>query len=54
MVTPIVLIDGDSLEVIGTITGGMTSMFAASPDHKQFYTADTFYFARDSWRSHRH
>jgi len=43
MVTPIVLIDGDSLEVIGTITGGMTSMFAASPDHKQFYTADTFY-----------
>ena len=43
MVTPIVLIDGDSLTVIGTITGGMTSMFAASPDHKQFYTADTFY-----------
>jgi len=43
MVTPITLIDGDTLQVVGTITGGMTSMFAASPDHKQFYTADTFY-----------
>jgi methylamine dehydrogenase heavy chain len=43
MVTPITLIDGDSLRVMGTITGGMTAMFAASPDHKQFYTADTFY-----------
>ena len=43
MVTPITLIDGDSLQVLGTITGGMTSMFAASPDHKHFYTADTFY-----------
>src|SRR5689334_3112541 len=40
MVTPITLIDGDTLHVRGTITGGMTSMFAASPDHKQFYTAD--------------
>ncbi len=43
MVTPITLIDGDSLKVLGTITGGLTAMFAASPDHKQFYTADTFY-----------
>jgi methylamine dehydrogenase heavy chain len=43
MVTPIILIDGDSLKVLGTITGGLTAMFAASPDHKQFYTADTFY-----------
>ena len=43
MVTPITLIDGDSLKVVGTITGGLTAMFAASPDHKQFYTADTFY-----------
>ena len=43
MVTPITLVDGDSLKVIGTITGGLTAMFAASPDHKQFYTADTFY-----------
>ncbi len=43
MVTPITLIDGDSLQVVGTITGGLTAMFAAAPDHKQFYTADTFY-----------
>jgi methylamine dehydrogenase heavy chain len=43
MVTPITLVDGDSLQVVGTITGGMTAMFAPSPDHKQFYTADTFY-----------
>ncbi len=43
MVTPITLIDGDSLQVLGMITGGLTAMFAASPDHKQFYTADTFY-----------
>jgi methylamine dehydrogenase heavy chain len=43
MVTPITLIDGDSLRVVGKITGGMTSMFAAAPDHKQFYTAGTFY-----------
>jgi hypothetical protein len=53
MVTPITLVDGDSLKVIGTITGGLTAMFAASPDHKQFYTADTFY-SRDSGRSHGH
>jgi methylamine dehydrogenase heavy chain len=43
MVTPIILVDGDSLKMLGTITGGLTAMFAASPDHKQFYTADTFY-----------
>ncbi|HVB79055.1 MAG TPA: amine dehydrogenase large subunit [Candidatus Binataceae bacterium] len=43
VVTPITLIDGDSLKVMGTITGGMTAMFAASPDRKQFYTAGTFY-----------
>ena len=29
MVTPITLIDGDSLQVVGTITGGLTAMFAA-------------------------
>lgn len=43
MITPIVLIDGDTLQVIGNITGGLAAMFAASPDHKYFYTADTFY-----------
>jgi methylamine dehydrogenase heavy chain len=43
MMTPILLIDGDSLQVIGTISGGLAAMFAISPDHKEFYTADTFY-----------
>jgi len=54
MVTPITLIDGDSLRVMGTITGGMTAMFAASPDHKQFYTRGHLLLTRDSRRSHRH
>jgi methylamine dehydrogenase heavy chain len=43
MVTPIVLIDGDTQKVIGNISGGLAAMFAASPDHKYFYTADTYY-----------
>jgi methylamine dehydrogenase heavy chain len=43
MTTPIVFLDGDSLKMIGTITGGLTAMFAAAPDHQHFYTADTYY-----------
>ena len=43
MLTPIVLIDGDTQQVLGNISGGLAAMFAASPDHKYFYTADTFY-----------
>ncbi|MGH7913565.1 MAG: amine dehydrogenase large subunit, partial [Candidatus Binataceae bacterium] len=43
MVTPIVLIDGDTQKVLGNLSGGLAAMFAASPDHKYFYTADTFY-----------
>ncbi len=43
MITPIVLINGDTRQVIGNLTGGLAAMFAASPDHKFFYTADTFY-----------
>lgn len=43
MITPIVLIDGDTQKVIGNISGGLASMLAASPDHKYFYTADTYY-----------
>lgn len=42
-VTPVVLVDGDSLQVIGMLSGGIAGMFAAAPDHKQFYMADTFY-----------
>jgi methylamine dehydrogenase heavy chain len=43
MTTPIIFVDGDSLKMIGTITGGLTAMFAPAPDHKHFYTADTYY-----------
>ncbi len=43
MMTPIVLIDGDTLQVLGNLSGGLAAMFAASPDHKYFYLADTFY-----------
>ncbi|HZO81161.1 MAG TPA: amine dehydrogenase large subunit [Candidatus Binataceae bacterium] len=43
MVTPIVLIDGDTQQVVGNITGGLAAMFAAAPDHKHLYVAETFY-----------
>ncbi|HVA84015.1 MAG TPA: amine dehydrogenase large subunit [Candidatus Binataceae bacterium] len=43
MMTPVVLIDGDTLQVLGNLSGGLAAMFAASPDHKYFYLADTFY-----------
>ena len=43
MLTPIVLIDGDTQQVIGNISGGLAAMFAPAPDHKFLYTADTFY-----------
>ncbi len=43
MLTPIVLINGDTQQVLGNISGGLAAMFAVSPDHKHFYTADTFY-----------
>lgn len=43
MMTPIVLIDGDTQQVLGNLSGGLAAMFAASPDHKFFYMADTFY-----------
>lgn len=42
-VTSVVLVDGDSLTVLGQMTGGLASTFAIAPDHKQFYMADTFY-----------
>jgi methylamine dehydrogenase heavy chain len=43
MATPLVIVDGDSQRVVGNITGGLAAMFAASPDHKQLYVAETFY-----------
>jgi methylamine dehydrogenase heavy chain len=42
-VTNVVLIDGDSLTVLGQLTGGMASTFAIAPDYKRFYMADTYY-----------
>jgi methylamine dehydrogenase heavy chain len=42
-VTSIFAVDGDSLQVLGQLTGGITSAFAVAPDRKQIYMADTFY-----------
>jgi methylamine dehydrogenase heavy chain len=42
-VTSVFAIDGDSLQVLGQMTGGVVSAFAIAPDHKQFYMADTYY-----------
>jgi len=42
-VTSVFAVDGDSLQVLGQMTGGITSAFAVAPDHKQFYMADTYY-----------
>jgi methylamine dehydrogenase heavy chain len=43
LVTSILAVDGDSLKVLGTVTGGIVSDLAIAPDHKELYTADTFY-----------
>src|SRR5579864_6892982 len=43
MLTPMVLIDGDTRQVLGNLSGGLAAMFAPSPDHKFFYVAETFY-----------
>jgi len=42
-VTSVFAIDGDSLQVVGEMTGGIVSAFAVAPDHKQIYMADTYY-----------
>jgi len=42
-VTSVFAIDGDSLQVLGQMTGGVVSAFAVAPDHKQMYMADTYY-----------
>ncbi|HLK86314.1 MAG TPA: amine dehydrogenase large subunit [Candidatus Binataceae bacterium] len=42
-VTSVFVVDGDSLQIMGQMTGGITSAFAVSPDRKQIYMADTFY-----------
>jgi methylamine dehydrogenase heavy chain len=42
-VTSVFAVDGDALQVLGQMTGGITSAFAVAPDHTQFYMADTYY-----------
>ena len=42
-VSSVFVVDGDSLQVLGQLTGGLVSAFAVAPDHKQIYMADTFY-----------
>jgi methylamine dehydrogenase heavy chain len=42
-VSSVFVVDGDSLQVLGELTGGSVSAFAVAPDHKQIYMADTFY-----------
>jgi methylamine dehydrogenase heavy chain len=37
------VIDGDSLQVLGMLTGGLESNAALSPDNKSIFMADTFY-----------
>ena len=42
-VTSVFVVDGDSLQVLGELTGGSVSAFVVAPDHKQIYMADTYY-----------
>ncbi len=42
-VTSVVVVDGDSLKVLGQLTGGLVSAFTVAPDHRQIYMADTYY-----------
>jgi len=39
----VTIIDGDTRKVLGTLDGGLGSGFAAAPDHREYYMADTFY-----------
>ncbi len=41
--TKVTVIDGDSFQVLGMLTGGLMATFAIAPDHHHLYMADTFY-----------
>ncbi len=41
--TKVEVIDGDSLQFLGMLTGGVLGTAAVSPDHRFIYMADTFY-----------
>ncbi len=41
--TKVEVVDGDSLQLLGMLTGGMLGTAALSPDHKSIFMAETFY-----------
>jgi methylamine dehydrogenase heavy chain len=41
--TKVLVVDGDSLQLLGMLTGGLLGTSALSPDHKFIFMADTFY-----------
>lgn len=42
-VTQMTVVDGDRLEVMGQLSGGVMATFAISPDRKHLYMAETYY-----------
>ena len=45
------VVDGDALQILGMLTGGLLSTAALSPDHKSIFMADTFYSRGSARRS---
>lgn len=45
------IIDGDAHKMLGQLTGGYLANFEASPDHREYYTIDTYYSR--GWRGTR-
>lgn len=43
LVSQIYVIDGDSVKILGMLTGGLLSTATVSPDHSRIYVADTFF-----------
>jgi methylamine dehydrogenase heavy chain len=43
LVSQIYVIDGDSMKILGMMTGGLLSTATVSPDHSRIYVADTFF-----------
>ena len=43
LATKIEVVDGDSLQLLGMITGGMLGTGALAPDHKSIFMTETFY-----------
>src|SRR5689334_12911056 len=41
--TKIELVDGDTFQLLGMLTGGLLGTAALSPDHKFIFAADTYY-----------